>query len=204
MAVNANAPHGLSPAGTQLGVDLSMACHMYSILAADTSTYSIGDIVISGGSSDASNPWGTFGIPTVAKVATSNTAVCRGIVVGMFRNPFALDFPYVPATKTQNYYVMVYDDPYAQFEAQMDNTAFSASWPGLNVGFNAVLVQSAPLNISTTTLNGASASPGTAATLPIKMLSVVQRPNVATSGSYMPMLCTWNSHELKSVGTTGV
>lgn len=201
MAVNANAPHGFSPIGTALGVDLSSACRMYYVPSTDnTNTYSIGDVVASTNTSDSSNPWGTFGIPGVVKVATTTSAVVRGIVVGMFRNPFALDTAYVPVTKTQNYYVMVYDDPFAQFEAQMDSTAFNANWPGQNVGFTVTAANAAVT--SNTVLTGSTVN--TTSTLPVKMLAVMQRPNVATSGSFMPLLCTWNSHELKSVGTTGV
>lgn len=204
MAVNANAPHGFSPVGTQLGVDLSMACHMYFIPSTDTNSYSIGDAVLSAANSDSSNPWGTFGIPAVTKaVGAPYSATVRGIVVGMFRDPFNLDQMFVPATKTKNYYVMVYDDPFAQFEIQCDSTAFSATtFPGNNAGFTAVASQSAPLNISTTVLAGGSVA--TTSTLPIRIIGVMQRPNVGTSGGFMPLLCTWNVHELKSVGTAGV
>lgn len=202
MAVNANAPHGFSPVGTILGADLSMACHMYYVPSTDaTNTYSIGDVVASTNTSDASNVWGTFGIPGVTKVLTTTTAVCRGIVVGMFRDPFNLDTAYVPVAKSKNYYIMVYDDPYGQFEAQMDSTAFAATMPGMNVGFTSVANNAAV--ISNTVLTGSTVA--TTSTLPVKIVSVMQRPNVQTgTAPFMPLLCTWNSHELKSVGTTGV
>jgi len=189
--------------GTVQSNPLAAQCHMYYIPSSDsTNTYSIGDAVKSTNTSDSSNVWGTFGIPGVVKCTGANSELARGVVVGMFRNPYALDYPYVPQTKAQAYYVMVYDDPMGLFELQADSTAFNANWPGQNAQYTVTAAQSAPLNLSTTVLAGGTV--GTTSTLPLKIVSVVQRPNVATSGSYMPLVVKFNSHELLAVGTTGV
>jgi hypothetical protein len=200
---NQNSPHGFAVLGTQQGNDWASACHMYEIPSTDaTNTYSIGDVVASAANSDASNPWGTFGIPAVTKpIGTPNvSAIPRGVVISMFRNPFSLDTMYVPQVKAANYYVLIMDDPFAIMEAIPDGSAsFSATtWLNNNTGFTQAAVNAA--TVSNTTL---SSSPATTSTFPVKLISVAQRPNIST-GLYVPLVCMFNTHELKSVGTTGV
>jgi hypothetical protein len=185
-------------------MDYNSQCHMYEIPSSDgTNTYSIGDAVksLAAGGADASNPWGTFGIAQVVKCTGATTELARGIVVGMFRNPFNLDQPYVPQTKTQNYYVMVMDSPNIVMEILPDgNNSYVSTWVGANATYTVTAAQAAPLNISTTVLN--TTTPAATIGFPLKILGVAQRPNIAT-GLYVPLLVAWNSHELMSTGTTG-
>jgi hypothetical protein len=208
---NQNAPHGFSLAATQQSNDFNAQCHMYAIPSTDaTYTYAIGDAVqtIGGttGGSDVSNPWGTFGIAQVSKCPSAGAAtmLARGIVIGIFRNPFALDYTIIPQTKTQNYYVMVHDDPYGQYIIQGDNAgATTATWVGSNAQCNLTNAQTFPATysgLSSVTLNTGAIA--TTNTLPLKILGFSQQVNL-TNGAFIPFIVTWNTHELKTAtGTT--
>jgi hypothetical protein len=175
---------------------------MYAIPSTDsTNTYSIGDSVksIAAGFGDASNPWGTFGIQGVVKCTGAAAELARGIIVSVFRNPFNLDTLYVPQTKAANYYVLVNDDPNVIFEAIPDGSnAYASTWVGANAPYTVNAVNAA--NISNTVVT--TGTIGSGSTLPLKIMQVAQRPNVST-GLYVPLVLTWNAHELKAVGTTG-
>lgn len=209
---NQNAPHGFSLTASRQSNDYNAQCHMYEVPSTDaTFTYAIGDPVqtIGGttGGSDLSNPWGTFGIAQVSKCPSAGAAtmLARGIVVGIFRNPFALDYTIVPLTKTQNYYIMVHDDPYGQYEIQGDNAgATTATWVGQNAQCNLTNAQTfaAPgfNGLSNVSLNTASIL--STNTLPLKIMGFSQQVNL-TNGAFIPMIVTWNTHELKTAtGTT--
>lgn len=201
---NSNSPHGFSPVATVQGNSFNAQCHMYSIPTSDTTnTYSIGDAVATiaaGGGDSQPNIWGTFGIPAVVKASGAAAAFARGVIVSVFRNPFALDQIYVPQTKASTYYVLVYDDPYGEFLIQPDGSAsFTSAWIGANANYTQTAVNAA--TISNTVL--ATSGIGAGSTMQLRILGVQQQINVST-GLYTPLRVTWNAHELKSVGTTAV
>jgi hypothetical protein len=206
---NPLSPHGFSVLAANGAFDYSSQCHMYEIPLSDaTNTYAIGDAVktITGGGSDTSNPWGTFGIPQVVKCTGATTELARGIIVSVFRNPYALDYTYVPQVKLQNYYVMVADDPNLVMEIMGDNTAagVTAGWIGGNATYNATAAQTIPTGL-TSVLSTMTLTTGTIAGtvgFPLKVLGVSQRVNVSNSAN-TPFIVTWNAHELKSSGTIG-
>ena len=200
---NQNSPHGFAILTQEQSNAFNAQCHMYEIPSSDAAnTYSIGDLVASANNSDASNPWGTFGIGAITKLtgAPNTTAIPRGVVVSVFRNPFNLDTVYVPQVKAANYYVLVCDDPYVVMEAIPDgaNAYAQTGWVNMNSGFNQSAVNAATLSNSTV-----YSVPTTTSTLPLKIIGVAQRPNVST-GLYVPLAVMFNTHELKSVGTAGV
>lgn len=207
---NQNSPHGFALLGSTQSTNFSAQCFMMEIPSADTSTYAIGDAVLTAaaGGADAANPWGTFGIPQIQKMTAAAgiaNAIARGVVIAMFRNPYQLDFNFVPASKAQNYYVIVHQDPYGEYEMQLDGSAsYAGTMIGMNANYNNVLVQT-PAAPGFTMLSSASIVASTTAstnTFPLKILSVAQRPNIAT-GLYVPLVVTWNTHELKTTtGTT--
>jgi hypothetical protein len=205
---NPLSPHGFSVLGANGAFDYSSQCHMYEIPSSDaTNTYAIGDAVksVTAGGSDTSNPWGTFGIPQVVKCLGTGVAtdLARGIIVSIFRDPFALDYTYIPQTKLHNYYVMVADDPNLTMEIMADNAgAVTATWIGLNALYTVTAAQTVPTGITSilsTTVLATGTIAGTS-TFPLRVLSVSQRVNVSNSAN-VPLIVTWNSHELKSVGT---
>jgi hypothetical protein len=196
-----NSPHGFAPTITNQSNDWNAACHMYEIPSTDGSAYYIGDVVKPVAAADTGNIWGTMGIAQVAKTTTPATDVAVGIIVSVFRNPFALDTVFVPATKgSTNYYVLVMDDPYATFEAQCDNVgALAATVIGRNISYT-IAAPSGISPVSATVL--ASASSNTTSTLPFRVLGMAQRINATTQASFTPLAVTWNQHTFKSVGVT--
>ena len=203
---NQNSPHGFAILATEQSNSFNAQCHMYAIPSTDaTNTYSIGDSVksVTTGSADTSNPWGTFGIQMLTKATGASGDIPRGIIISVFRNPFNLDTLYVPQVKAANYYVLVCDDPNIVFEAIPDgNNAYSGLWIGANAVYTQNAVNAATL--SNTVINStATTGIGSNAAFPLKIIQVAQRPNVST-GLYVPLVCTWNLHELRTgTGTTG-
>jgi hypothetical protein len=110
---NINAPKGFSPVATIQGNAWNEQGRLYAIPSTDaTSTYAIGDVVMSAASADAN------GVPYVQKWggATTTSALPLGIIVGirvadpgvsLQGNDLALSQNFVPKTKTRAYYVYV-------------------------------------------------------------------------------------------------
>ncbi|SRR6266404_3467098 len=207
---NPNAPHGFAPLITAQSNDFNAACHMYYIPSADVAAYYIGDAVksytqgatafgsTSTSDADAANIWGTFGIQRVQKTTGVDAERARGIIVSVFRNTSNLDSVFVPATKTQNYYVLVMDDPYIDMEIQGDN---AAAFTTKLIGNNALYTVAAPTGISPVSATVlATATVAATATFPLKIKGVSQRVNVS-NGPFLPLVVGWNTHELK--GDTG-
>lgn len=99
----------------------------------------------------------------------------------------------------------VFDDPFLVMDVQETNGSSAAGTPlaladrGLNINF----VIGAPniYGVSTTSLNNTTEE--TTATLNLKILGLSNYPGNAV-GSFANWLVTWNTHQLKSVGTLGV
>jgi len=114
-------------------------------------------------------------------------------------DPNNLNTTVIPATKSQNYYVMVADDPNILFEAQEvgTGTALTAAEVGLNA------------NLLAGTNNGYqsgwqidNSGEGTGATLQVRLMGLVRRQQNAF-GAYAKWLVKINNHEL-AAGTAGV
>lgn len=194
---NPLAPHGFSPVISTQSNDWNAACHMYEIPSTDGVAYYIGDAVKPTPAADTGNIWGTQGIAQCTKVTTPATDIPLGIIVSVFRNPYALDQVFVPATKTQNYYVLVMDDPYVQFEIMGDNVTTLGTTV---IGRNASYTVAAPTGISPVSATVlATATTAITATLPIRVLGIAQRIN-ADNTANTPLVCMWNAHTFKSSG----
>lgn len=120
------------------------------------------------------------------------------------------NLPYWPAAQatfsSANATAFIEDDPNLVMTMQETNgsgaagTALALADVGLNINFY-VQAGAAPSYISGTTINNASEA--TDATLNLKIMGLDPYPGNVV-GSYANWLVTWNTHELKSVGTTGV
>lgn len=200
---NVNAPMGLRPVKSINGASWNEQGNLYYIPSTDTNAYYIGDVVKSLAGADA------LGVPGVVKAAGTDTL--RGVIVGVLPSVFngtslsgaTLDLAntFVPATKTRDYYVMVVDDPETLFECQGDATA--TNQVAANVNKNASLTIAAPTapgQWSSTVIN--SATIATTATLNIRLMGLVQKPNNAF-GAYARWLVKINLHEFGN-GTAGV
>jgi hypothetical protein len=145
----------------------------------------------------------------VVKAADSDLP--RGILVGidpvltagtsLVGSPLSLEVIPIPEIKTRDYYVYIVDDPNVIFEIQGNNS--TATTAVATLGGNALPVVANPATgspFSGTTL--AVSTIATTATFMFKILSLTYKPG-ADFTAYTRFLCTFNAHELKSVGTLG-
>jgi hypothetical protein len=199
MMANENRPMGLSPVNMITGAPYNGQARLYTILAANTNAFAIGDPVVTdplGGDSD--------GVPAVTIAAA--TGAIRGVIVGIADQKQAmakvgnLDQIIRPAgAKTTNWYVMVVDDPNIVFEVQEigTGTPLAAADIGLNtnlvVGTNNGFVSGWLLD---------NATEAVTATLQVRILGLVQRSDNAF-GAFAKWLVKINTHEL-AAGPVGV
>jgi hypothetical protein len=174
---------------------------MYSILAADTHAFAIGDPVVSvAGGADS------HGVEAVTLAAA--TGAIRGVIVGIsdtwpgsakIGNPNSTIRP--AAAQTGDWYAMVADDPMLVFEVQEigTGTPLTVADVGLNTNF---VVGTNNGYVSGWLLDNATED--VTATLQAKILGLVQRPDNAV-GAYAKWLVKINNHELAGgTGTAGV
>ena len=195
---NLNAPNGFSPVASLLGVKWNEQGRLYAIANDASNTYAIGDVVMSAASADSD------GIPYVTKWggATTTSALPLGIIVGirvadpgvsLVGNSLSLEKAYIGKSAGTRY-VYVVDDPFVLFEAQFDSTAVAASNLHQNAAVTVTADQTSTLSNSSPYSNLVLTSPATTATLPIRILGLVQRTGNST-GAYARVLCKWNYHE---------
>jgi hypothetical protein len=199
---NENRPAGFIPRQYLNGAPWNGQARLYSIAASYGTALYIGDPVISSGTADAK------GLPGV--VLGAATGALRGVIVGLGKtpgglfNPSNLDITYKPASDPSVWYAAVVDDPNVLFEIQEESngTALAAT----EIGLNTVPVIAAGNGyVSGWQLRSASgATPGTTATLQLRLMGLVQRPGNAF-GAYAKHLVQINVHELgHGTGAAGV
>lgn len=196
---NVNQPKGLWPAQYLNGAPWNGQARLYFIPSTDANAFAIGDPVASAGSAD------TNGVPSVTLATAGAGNAVRGVIVGcgttegLMADPNNLNTTVIPAAKSQNYYVMVADDPSILFEAQEvgTGTALTAAEVGLNAdllaGTNNGYQSGWQIN---------NVGEGTGATLQVKLMGLVRRQQNAF-GAYAKWLVKINNHEL-AAGTAGV
>lgn len=216
---NPLAPHGLNPVGTLDGNPWNGKANLYHIPSSDGLAYYIGDIVKSASTGSDVN-----GVPDVTRAAngangaTNATVKNRGVIVGIQVSPVGvgaqnltaanavnLNQTFVPATKANDYYVLVADDPNLLFEVMGNNTVTVTA--GATIGLNATYIQGTPVAgdvVSRTVVDLTTTVPATTNTFPLKIVQLPYRPNVDFTAN-TPLLVTFNTHELKGdTGSTGV
>jgi hypothetical protein len=193
---NANRPTGLSPVGT-IGGPYNGQSRLYSILAADTNAFAIGDPVVT-----AAGGGDPRGIPAVTLAAA--TGAIRGVVVGVFdtypgikiNNLSSLVRP--AAAQTGVWYVMVVDDPDTVFEVQEIGTGTPLAVAAIGLNTNLVV------GTNNGFLSGwmlDNATEAVTAALQCRILGLVQRVDNEL-GAYAKWLVKINNHEL-GAGTAG-
>ena len=209
---NTNKPSGLTPVKYMNGVDWDGRGNVYFLGSGDANALYVGDIVKI--NATLANSDTTRGLQSITKAAQGDTVV--GVVLaigtqysGPYVDPTNLTLTSAPATKTQNYYVFVADDPNIVFEIQEaapsygTGTAFSAA----HTSCNANVVIHAPATgvpVSGTVLDEGT-TPAATATFDVRLLGLVQRYDAGalnTYGKYAKWLCKLNLH--RYVSTTGV
>lgn len=156
----------------------------------------------------------TAGTTTVGEAAI-------GVVVGvintkldpvggsMSAGSIALDTPvYRPASTAQ--YVLVADAQDIVYEVETGNSTVTtgSNFAVASVGLNANVIAGAGSTVTGTSayqLDCGSTGMGTTATLPFKILGVVQRPDNEPTGNYTKVLVKVNNHQYNGgTGTAGV
>lgn len=195
---NTSRVNGFKPVKYMNGAPYNGQCTMYYVPASDGTAIFVGDLVKLAGTVDGN------GIRAVAQAAA--TQACVGVVVGIVPSMTNLDTPQYRAASTEGY-VLVADDPAIVFEAQEDGDTdpLEMADAGLNVN---VVVGSGSTTTGASGMQIDSNTENTTATLPLKLLQPVQRPDnelVSAGQAYTRWLVTINNHQLgSSTGTAGV
>mgnify|MGYP006288321651 FL=1 len=208
---NVNKPNGFSPVGNLLGSKWNEQGRLYAIPTSDTTnSYAIGDCVMSASGSDSN------GVRYIQKWggATTTSALPLGIIVGvrvadpsisLVGNSLSLEKAYIAAgTRTSVRYVYVVDDPFVLFEAQFDATGATQAQLSLNAAVTISAANQTSLSNSAPFSDMVLTSPAVTATLPVRLLGAVQKPdNQVTSAAspYVRVLCKWNYHEYGVIGS---
>jgi hypothetical protein len=224
---NVAAPRGFLPVQTEDGNPYTGKANLYHIQSTDTLSYYVGDVVqavtaTANGStvgSDANGVPNITGFPRGVSVTaygasgSAGVGAFIGVIVGIQVAPIGvgagatqnnavnLNNQFVPATKAQDYYVWVADDPALIFECQ--GSASLAATTANAVNSNATFLPTVPAN----TIGPLSASVVdtfiTTNTAPFKVYGIPYRPNIVF-GVNMPLLVRFNTHFFNSAtGTTG-
>lgn len=190
---NVSRINGLNPSKYLNGSPFNGQVTRYYVTAGDATAIFIGDLVKIDGGSDGN------GVRSVTQAAATQ-AVC-GPVVSFAVNPDNLNVSGIYRAASTARYVYVADDPNILCEVQANGVV-----PTADVGSNANIVVGAG---STTT--GASgmqldySTTGTTATLPLKIIELVQRPDNDISSTNAKFLVKINNHQLSTgTGTLGI
>lgn len=190
---NLSRPSGLKVAKSVVGGSAKGQIETYSIPASDATAVFVGDIVKLAGSADAN------GVATVARLA-ANTDLPLGVVVGFVYDPTNLNTPSQYRAASTARQVLVSVDPTTVYEVQATGTTVVGD-VGLNAGVT-FTAGSSSTGISGMELDATTKA--TTATLPLKILGWVQRPDVDTAdGSNMKVHVLLNTAAL-SGGTAGI
>ena len=189
---NTNTPFGFSPIIYGTSGTNNQQQKVYWIPSTDTSAYYIGDVVKTATGSDAN------GTNKIVKCASGDTP--RGVVSGVLQanpnNPslvgtnIDLTITSVPATKANDFYVLVNDDPDQVFVIQGDSTSFTSADANKNASYT-VTAPSYANQLSASVLTGTT----TSSTAILKIVGFEQIPGT-TIGAYARFMVVFNNHEM--------
>jgi hypothetical protein len=213
---NTNKPSGFTPVKYLNGADWDGRGNVYFLSRNDATAIYVGDPVTI--NTTLANADTVHGLPSVQIGAAG--AVWAGIVLGVgtqyngpYVDPTNLTLTYAPATKTQDYFLLVADDPMIVFEVQEGAPTY-----GLGAAFNSTMTSAnanavihAPavtgLGWSGTVLDRGTVPVATAG-LNVRLLGLSQKYDngaLNTYGAYAKWLCKINMHQFGTVvGTVGV
>lgn len=210
---NVQSPFGMRVVGSLTGAPYMGRVTRYYIPSTDGNAYYIGDAVLSTNAGDAS------GVPAMVR-ATAGTETCRGIITGFeqanlvyppgavpslggINTSIVTTQVSLPATKSQDYYIYVADDPNVLFFMQGDGTGTNqvSTKVNNNCSFTVAAPSTATYPVSASVIT--SSTIATTATLNIKLMGLAQIPGNAY-GAYATWVCMWNLHELSGAGVLGV
>lgn len=190
---NTDRPFGFKPVKHLLGGSWNGKANVYYIPANDGNDMFKGDVVVSGGSADATGKY-----PTVARASADGNV--RGVIIGFGEDPHVMIKPENPnrSYRPENtaMYCLVVDDPFVIFEVQEESDG--ATLDADDVGNTTDIVAGA--GNTTTGLSGMEID-STAGDEQCKLLRIVDREDNEL-GAYCKWEIIFVEHELLS--STGV
>jgi len=170
---NSDSAFGLKPVRYRSGAPYNGACNRYYIAAGEAYNLFIGDVVANSGTGDA------FGVPGIVRSAAGAGSSAGdgplGVVVG-FENLTSnnLSLSYRPSGTAG--YVLVADDPNLEYEVQEDSDASSLAVTDIGLNAN-IIVGTGNTYTGTSAVELDSSSVAVTATLDLRVLGLVERPN---------------------------
>lgn len=187
---------GLRPVKHLNGSPYNGQYNLYHVPASDGTAMFAGDLVKLAGSAS------TDGYATVAQSAATNPSI--GVVVGFVVDPANLNTPSQYRAASTARYVMVCDATDVVYEVQED--AVGGALAVGDIGLNADVVVAA--GSTTTGQSGMqldTSTKATTATLVLKILGFVNRPDNEIGSANAKVWVTINNHQLGAhTGTAGV
>lgn len=170
--------------------------NLYFVPASDGTAMFAGDLVKLAGSASAD------GYPTVAQGTASAAAV--GVVVGFVVDPANLNTPGGYRAASTARYAMVADATDVVYEVQED--AVGGALAVADVGLNAdVVVGAGSTSTGQSGMQLDTSTKATTATLPLKILGFVNRPDNEIGSANAKVWVTINNHQLGAgTGAAGV
>lgn len=209
---NIDAPKGFWPIRRKDGSPWTGECELYLIPASDGTAVFIGDVVVHGGTSGTAGQvvggMDVEGMPTVTRATTGATGQnIVGVVVGFKVDPAVQSSgaKHRAASTARIAMVVPAQDYVFEVQEDADTTPVAAASVGLNAAF-LTTAGSAVTGLSAMELD--SSSVATTATLPLRVLGLVKRPdnNFNTGGSNTDQAkfeVTFNTY-LSAPNTAGV
>lgn len=191
---NVSRPSGYRPVKHLDGSAWNGQLETFAVLASDATALYAGDLVKLSGAADAN------GVPAITR-CTANTDAPIGVVTGFAPDITNLNNPGAYRAASTARMALVCVDPTVVYEVQASGTYGVATDSGLNSG-STYTAGSATTGVSGMQLD--LATKATTATLPLKIIGVVQRPdNDVSDTSNLKLHVAINNHALSN-GVTGV
>lgn len=189
---NVDRPNGFRVVGTTTGANWTASVQkMFS----DNDNLFMGDLV----EDDTTGTADGSGARQAVGRAEASDAIL-GVVVGWEPDPSALERLYHKASTTYGVYICT--DPNVILEAQVNNAGINAAAMGANINFT-VSAGSTTTGASNMEVDGDTE--GTTATLPLKLIEVVDTPDNDISSANMKVRVLINNHLYKGgTGTAGL
>lgn len=176
---NIDAPKGFIPVRFLNGSNYDGRNTLYLIPSSDATAVFVGDVVKHAGAGAAAgtvvNGINCEGMPTAIRVASGTVGQdIVGVVVGFLPDPTSLGTKYRVASTNRIAMVAPAHDVVYEVQEDADTTPLAAADIGLNISFTLTAGNTAT-GVSAMELD--SSAKATTATLPLKILGLVQRPD---------------------------
>lgn len=197
---NVSRVNGLNPVKYLNGAAWNGQANLYFIPSGNATATFIGDPVKADTTGDTVAAGGlALGVPSVVQAAATNAFL--GVITGFVTDPTNLNTPQYRAASVGRY-CWVTDDPNILYEVQTSNGTLAVA----DVGNNANIAVAA--GSTTTGTSGVTLDVGTlatTATLPLKVIMFVQRPDNDVTAAASKVIVKINNHQYSAgTGTAGV